>query len=125
MAKSHAERQKLYRINLSKNESKYEQMRQKSRIRDDTRRQNLNGDSLERLRIRQRQASRKYRDKRKLERLNGKQFSSYKNRQSFGKAVKRVTHSLLQDSNKRITVVRHIAQELNVIPKTITQHQRQ
>ena len=125
MVKSNAERQKLYRINLSKNKSKYEQMRQKSRIRDNTRRQNLNGDSLERLRIRQRQASKKYRDKRKLERLNGKKFSSYKNRQSFGKAVKRVTHSLPQDSNKRVTMVRHIAQELNIIPKTITQHQRQ
>ena len=118
MAKSNAERQKLYRINFSKNESKYEQMRQKSRIRDNTRPQNLNGDSLERLRIRQRQAQKK-RDKRKLERLNGKQFSSYKNRQSFGKVVKRVTHSLPQDSNKRITVVRHIVQELNIIPKTI------
>ncbi|CAF4860927.1 unnamed protein product, partial [Rotaria sp. Silwood2] len=58
-------------------------------------------------------------------RSNGKQFSSYKNRQSFGKAVKHVIQSLPQDTDKRVTVVRHIAQELNVIPKTITQHQRQ
>ncbi|CAF3368768.1 unnamed protein product, partial [Rotaria sp. Silwood2] len=57
MAKSNAERQKLYPINLSKNKSKFEQMRQKSRIRDNTRRQNLKGDSLERLHIRQKQAS--------------------------------------------------------------------
>ncbi|CAF5171203.1 unnamed protein product, partial [Rotaria sp. Silwood1] len=55
MAKSNAERQKLYPINLSKNKSKFEQMRQKSRIRDNIRRQNLKGDSLERLRIRQKQ----------------------------------------------------------------------
>ena len=55
MAKSNAERQKLYGINLSKNESKYEQIRQKSCTRDNTRRQNLYGDSLGRLRIRQRQ----------------------------------------------------------------------
>ncbi|CAF5167503.1 unnamed protein product [Rotaria sp. Silwood1] len=75
-------------------------MRQKSRIRDNTRYQNLKGDSLERLQY-----------------SNGKQFSSYKNRQSFGKAVKRVIQSLPQDTHTRVTVVRHIAQELNVIPK--------
>jgi len=125
MAKSNAERQKLYRINLSKNKSEFEQMKQKSRIRDNTRRQNLNGGSLKRLRVRQKQASKKYRDKKKLERLNGKQSSSYKNRQSFGKAVKRVIQSLPKDTNKRVTVVQHIAQELNIIPKTISQHQRQ
>ncbi|CAF4982444.1 unnamed protein product, partial [Rotaria sp. Silwood1] len=56
---------------------------------------------------------------------NGKQFSSYRNRQSFGKAVKRVIQSLPQDTDKHVTLVRHIAQELNVIPKTITQHKRQ
>lgn len=52
-------------------------------------------------------------------------MSSYKNRQSFGKAIKRVTHSLPQDADKRVIVVRHIAQELNIIPKTTSQHQRQ
>ncbi|CAF1526267.1 unnamed protein product [Rotaria sordida] len=83
-------------------------MKPKSHIRDNTRCQNLKDDPLERL-----------------QRSNGKQFSSYKNRQSFGKAVKRVIQSLLQDTDKHVTLVRHIAQELNVIPKTITQHQRQ
>ncbi|CAF4926070.1 unnamed protein product [Rotaria sp. Silwood1] len=76
-------------------------MRQKSRIRDNTRHQNLK------------------------ERSNGKQFSSYRNRQCFGKAVKRVIQSLPQDTDKHVTLVRHIAQELNVIPKPITQHQCQ
>lgn len=65
MAKSNAERQKLYRINLSKNESKFEKMRQKSRTRDNTRRQNLKGDSLKQLSIQQKQASKRYRDKKK------------------------------------------------------------
>ncbi|CAF4272086.1 unnamed protein product, partial [Rotaria sordida] len=96
-----------------------------SHIRDNTKGQNLKGDSLERLRIRQKQASKQCHDKRKLERSNGKQFSSYKNRQSFGKAVKRVIQQSSQDTDKHVTLVRHIAQELNVIPKTITQHQRQ
>ncbi|CAF4066752.1 unnamed protein product, partial [Rotaria sp. Silwood1] len=50
---------------------------------------------------------------------------SYRNRQCFGKAVKRVIQSLPQDTDKHVTLVRHIAQELNVIPKTITQHKRQ
>ncbi|CAF3815518.1 unnamed protein product [Rotaria sp. Silwood1] len=100
-------------------------MRQKSRIRDNTRHQNLKGDSLERLHIRQKQASKQCRDKKKLERSNGKQFSSYRNRQCFGKTVKRVIQSLPQDTDKHVTLIRHIAQELNVIPKTITQHQCQ
>ncbi|CAF1481031.1 unnamed protein product [Rotaria sordida] len=83
-------------------------MRQKSLIRDNTRCQNLKGDSLERLRIRQQTS-----------------FKIISNRQSFGKAVKHVIQSLPQDTDKHFTLVRHIAQELNVIPKTITQHQRQ
>ncbi|CAF2729920.1 unnamed protein product [Rotaria sp. Silwood2] len=63
-------------------------MRQKSRIRDNTRRQNLKNDSLERL-----------------QRSNGKQFSSSKNRQSFGKAVKRVIQSLPKDTDKHVTLL--------------------
>ena len=47
MVKPNAERQKLYSINLSKNKLKFEQMKQKTRIRDSQRCRNLIGDSLE------------------------------------------------------------------------------
>jgi hypothetical protein len=90
MAKSNAERQKLYRANLSKDKVKIEQSRQKSRMRDNTRRKCLQGDSLEELRARQRRAAKKYRDGLKLKRLNNGQSSTYKSRQSFGKAIKRI-----------------------------------
>jgi hypothetical protein len=70
-------------------------------------------------------ATQKYRDRLKLERLNNKQSSSYKCRQSFGKAIKRVTQSLPKDPSKRVDVIHHIAQVLNVIPKTTHQHKRE
>ncbi|CAF4536656.1 unnamed protein product [Rotaria sp. Silwood2] len=125
MAKTNAERQKLYRENLLKNKSKYDQMRKISRIRDNKRRQNLNSDLLQQSRNRQKQASKKYLDRKKLECINNKQSSSYKSRQSFGKAVKRVLQSLPKDINKYVSVVNHIAQEFNIIPKTTSHHQRE
>ena len=66
MAKSNAEKQKLYRINLSKNKIKLQQTKEKSRIRDNQRRRNLTKESLEQFRIRQKQASKRYREKKKF-----------------------------------------------------------
>ncbi|CAF4913106.1 unnamed protein product [Rotaria sp. Silwood2] len=54
-----------------------------SRIRDNKRRQNLNSDLLQ---------------QKKVERINNKQSSSYKSRQSFVKAVKRVLQSLPKET---------------------------
>jgi len=125
MAKSNAERQKLYRLNLSKDKLKFEQMQQKSRIRDNARRKTLKGDALQQLRIRQKQASKRYRDKLKLGRLNNTQSSSYKSRQSFGKAVKRVILSLPKDLSKRAVVIHHVAQVLDVIPKATNPQRRE
>ncbi|CAF4920610.1 unnamed protein product, partial [Rotaria magnacalcarata] len=61
-------------------------------------------------------ASKKYRDKLKLQRFNNQQSTTYKSRQSFGKAVKRTFQSLPKDPSKRVDVIHHIAQVLNVIP---------
>ncbi|CAF4747389.1 unnamed protein product [Rotaria sp. Silwood1] len=102
MAKSNAKRQKLYRTNLLKNKSKFEEMKRKARIRDNSRRQSSKGALLHQLRARQKQASKKYR-----------------------KALKRAVHSLPKDINKRIMVVQHLAQNLNIISKTTHQHTRQ
>ncbi|CAF4475344.1 unnamed protein product, partial [Rotaria sp. Silwood2] len=66
----------------------------------------------------------KYRDKKKFKNLNGHQ-SSYKCCQSLGKALKRAVNSLPKDTNKRIMVVQHLAQNLNIISKTTHQHTRQ
>lgn len=47
IAKCNAERQKLYRSNLSKDKLKFEKMKQKSRIRDNTRQKKLKSDELQ------------------------------------------------------------------------------
>ncbi|CAF5172601.1 unnamed protein product, partial [Rotaria sp. Silwood1] len=52
-------------------------------MRDNARRKSLTGDALNQLRIRQKFASKKYRDGLKLKRLNDNRSSTYKNRQSF------------------------------------------
>jgi hypothetical protein len=70
MAKTNAERQRLYRKKLLKNKSKFDQMKKWSHTRDNNRRQNLSGDLLQQLRNRQKQASKKYCDRKKLERIN-------------------------------------------------------
>ncbi|CAF5153385.1 unnamed protein product, partial [Rotaria sp. Silwood1] len=44
---------------------------------------------------------------------------------SLGKAHERAVHSLPKDTNKRIMVVQHLAQNLNIISKTTHQHTRQ
>jgi len=125
MAKSNAERQNLYRANLSKDKAKFDKSKQKSRERDDARRKHLQGDSLEQFRARQKRAAKKYRDGLKLKRLNDKESSTYKSRQSFGKAVKRVEHALPKDTNKRVVIVRHLAESLDIVPKVTNKHERQ
>ncbi|CAF4281006.1 unnamed protein product, partial [Rotaria magnacalcarata] len=89
-------------------------MKRKDRIRDNSRRQSLKGALLNQLRARQKQASKKYRGKKKLNNFNANQ-SSYKCRQTLGKALKRAVHSLPKDTNKRMMVVQHLAQNLNII----------
>ncbi|CAF1395394.1 unnamed protein product, partial [Rotaria sp. Silwood1] len=94
-------------------------------MRDNARRKSLTGDALNQLRIRQKFASKKYRDGLKLKRLNDNRSSTYKNRQSFGQAIKRVQKSLPKEPNRRISVVRHIAQTLDIISKTTDLHERE
>ena len=56
MAKSNAERQKLYRVNLSKDKLKAEEAKKKTRLRDNRRRKNLDAGSSQKLHTRQKQA---------------------------------------------------------------------
>ena len=56
MPKSNGERQKLYRANLLKDKLKAEEAKKKARLRDSTRRKNLDAESLKKLRTRQKQA---------------------------------------------------------------------
>jgi CRISPR/Cas system-associated exonuclease Cas4 (RecB family) len=125
MAKTNAERQKLYRVNLSKDTLKAEETKKKARLRDNTRRKNLDAKSLEKLRLRQKNASKNYRDKLKGKRLNNNQSSTYKSRQTLGKAVQRTLKSLPKNPHRRHHVVHHIAQLLDVIPKSIDKHKRE
>ncbi|CAF1412660.1 unnamed protein product, partial [Adineta ricciae] len=89
MTKTNAERQKLYRINLSKDKSKLELVKAKARRRDNARRKNLDARSLENLWLRQKNASKRYREKLKSKGLTNSRSSTYQSRQTLGKAVQR------------------------------------
>ena len=100
-------------------------VKRKTRIRDKRRRKNLDPKSLEQLRIRQKESSKRYREKLKSKLLTDKDISTYKCRQTFGKAVQRVLRSLPKDSRKRNHVVLHVAQVANVISKLTKKHKRE
>ena len=125
MAKTNAERQKRYRDNLAKNSVKTEEAKKKARLRDNTRRKNLDAKSLKKLRLRQKQASKNYREKMKSKSLNSHQNSTYTCRQTLAKAVNRTFRILPKDPQKRNHVVHYIAQSLDIIPKTSEQHKRE
>lgn len=124
MAKTNAERQKLYRINLSKNKAEWTEKKEQARRRDNTRRKNLDFKSLENLRFRQKIASKKYRETRTSKSVF-KDPSIYKSRQSLGKAVQRTLRSLPKDPRRRNHVLRRISQSLDIIPKPKEIHKRE
>ena len=80
---------------------------------------------MENLRLRQKQASEKYREKLKLKRLSNHPTSTYSCRQTLAKAVHRTLRTLPKDPQKRNHVVYHIAQSLDIIPKTTEKHKRE
>jgi hypothetical protein len=65
MGKTGAEQQTTYRMNLSKAKVKYEQMKQKARLRDNKIRKTSDAKSLEQLRALQKVALKRYRQKSK------------------------------------------------------------
>ena len=125
MAKTNAERQKNYRASLATDKLKMEEVRKKPRFRDNTRRKNLDAKSLENLRRRQKDASKKYREKRKSKRFNNHPSSTYTSRQTLGKAVQRTLRALPKDPQKRNHVVHHIAQLFDIVPKPNEKHKRE
>lgn len=125
MAKTSAERQRAYRINLSKDKVKYDEAKKKSRLRDNNRRKKMDPKKLQQLRLRQKEASKNYREKLKLKRLGNKQPSTYTNRQTVGKAVQRVLRVLPKDPNKRHHIVHHVAELLDVVSKPADKHKRE
>ena len=110
---------------MSKDKLKAEEAKKKARLRDNRRRKNLDAGSLEKLRTRQKQASKNYRERLKLKRSNKHESLTYKNRQALGKAVQRTLQSLPKDPNKRNHVIHHIAQLFDIMPKSIDKHKRE
>ena len=125
MAKTNAERQRLYRARLLNDKVKAEEIKKKARLRDNKRRKDLDRKSLENLRSRQREASKRCREKKKLKHLANAQPSTYTTRQTLGKAVQRTLRALPKDPQKRDHVVHHVAQLLNLIPQSNDQHKRE
>ncbi|CAF1683630.1 unnamed protein product [Adineta ricciae] len=67
----------------------------------------------------------KYREKLKAKSSNNPHSSTYKTRQSSGKALQRTLRSLPKDPQKPHDVVQHSAPQYNAIPKLIGDHKRE
>lgn len=91
MAMTNAERMKKYREKLKNNKVKHEEMKAKARVRNNSIRTKLTGASLAEFREKNKIRQRKFRGNKK-KCLIDKSSSSFKSRQSFGKALKRLIH---------------------------------
>lgn len=124
MAMTNAERMKKYREKLKKDKVKYQEMKAKNRIRNNSIRPKLTGASLAQFRNKNKLRQKKFRENKKnnLNNQPSVKNSSFKSRQSFGKALKKVNSSLPQCDKKKKVVIQHLAQSVGLIPKPT--HQR-
>ncbi|CAF1582205.1 unnamed protein product, partial [Didymodactylos carnosus] len=117
MAMSQAERAKKYREKIKKDKVKYEAAKAKARVRDNSKREKLTGLDLAAFRLKNKINQVNFR-KSKKKRLNTKTVpSAFKNRQSFGKSLKKVNSSLPKCDKKKKKIVQHLAQKFGLIPK--------
>ena len=90
MAMTNAERMKKYREKLKKDRIKYEEMKAKNRIRNNSMRIKLTGASLDEFRNKRKLSQRKYRqNKKQVLQKTPSTTNSFVNRQSFGKEIGR------------------------------------
>ena len=91
---SNAERMKKYRENIKQDKLKYEKMKAKARLRNNSIRKKLTGASLTEFHNKNKLRQQKFRANRKINLINKPSNNSFKTRQSFGKALKKVNSSL-------------------------------
>ncbi|CAF4073123.1 unnamed protein product, partial [Rotaria sp. Silwood2] len=117
MAMSNVERIKKYREKIKKDKVKYEAVKAKDRIRFNSKKQKLTGASLAKFRIENKLRQQKYREHKKKRLVKKPPPDSFRNRQSFGKALKK-TNSSLPKCDKKKVVIQHLAETYGLIPKS-------
>ena len=122
MAMTNAERMKKYREKIKKDKVKYEAVKAKARIRNNSIRTKLTGASLEQFRAKNKLRQKKFRENKKTQVISKSTSNSFKSRQSFGKALKKGKNSLPKCDMKKKVIVKHLAESYNLIPKS--KHQR-
>ena len=122
MAMTNAERMKNYREKIKKDKVKYEAVKAMARIRNNSIRTKLTGASLQQFRAKNRPRQKKFRENKKVQLISKSTSNSFKSRQSFGKAFKKVKNSLPKCDMKKKIIVKHLAESYNLIPKS--KHQR-
>ncbi|CAF1545908.1 unnamed protein product, partial [Didymodactylos carnosus] len=90
----------------------------KARIRSKVFKSKLTGAALQKFHAKHKISSRIYRDNKRKRLINNNNSASFKSRQSFGKALKKVTSSLPKCDKKKKVIVQHLAQTFGLIPKT-------
>ena len=86
---TNAERMKKYRERIKKNKQRYEAVKAKARIRNNSIRPKLTGASLAEFRNQNRIRQQKFRENQRKHLTNKPPPSSFKSRQSFGKSLKK------------------------------------
>ena len=122
MALSNAERMKKYREKIKKDKVKYEAMKAKARVRNNSIRTKLTAASLATFRAKNKTRQQKFRENKIKNLVNKPPAGTFKSRQSFGKALKKVNSSLPKCDVKKKAIVQHLAQTVGLIPKPT--HQR-
>jgi hypothetical protein len=122
MATTNAERMKKYREKIKKDKVKYEAMKAKDRVRYNSKKQKLTGASLAKFRTEVKLRQKKCRENKKNCLIKNPPASSFKSRQSFGKALKKINSSLPKCDKKKKVVIQHLAETFGLIPKS--KHQR-
>ncbi|CAF4588566.1 unnamed protein product, partial [Rotaria sp. Silwood2] len=117
MTMSNVERIKKYREKIKKDKVKYEAVKAKDRIRFNSKKQKLTGASLAKFRIENKLRQQKYREHKKKRLVKKPPPDSFRNRQSFGKALKK-TNSSLPKCDKKKVVIQHLAETYGLIPKS-------
>ncbi|CAF1218860.1 unnamed protein product [Rotaria sordida] len=118
MAMTNAERMKKYREKVKKDKVKYEAMKAKARARNNSIRTVLRGASLAKFRAENKMRQQKFRENKKQSLIDKPFPSSFKSRQSFGKALKKVNSSLPKCDLKKKVIIQHIAQSVGLVPKS-------
>ncbi|CAF4853346.1 unnamed protein product, partial [Rotaria sp. Silwood2] len=109
-------------VKRRKDKVKYEAVKAKDRVRYNSKKQKLTGASLAEFRTKNKLRKQKSRENKKKCLVNKPPPSSFKSRQSFGKALKKINSSLPKCDKKKKVIIQHLAGTFGLISKS--KHQR-